>query len=131
VCTYLQVFENSLWLFFTHPFDVGDRIKYQGDRYSILSIKLQRVNMTRVDGANVMVPTEQMRTSLIHNISRCLPISLCESFWVVAGIASSSGVSFSCTDIMHAIFVQESFTRQLHDLYSVSVRQVGPLVARH
>ena len=67
----MQVFENAIWLFALHPFDVGDVIRYAGDRYTVKSIKLQRLSLARVDGADVMVPTEQMRSALIHNISRC------------------------------------------------------------
>jgi small-conductance mechanosensitive channel len=67
----MQVFENSLWLFFTHPFDVGDFIKYHDVRYSVQTIKLQKVNMTRYDGAHVMIPTELLRSAPIHNITRC------------------------------------------------------------
>lgn len=70
-----QVFENSLWLFLTNPFDVGDTIVYDGKRYSIKSIKLQKVGMTRFDGADVMISTDQMRSSLIHNLSRYVLVS--------------------------------------------------------
>ena len=69
----MQVFENALWLFTSHPFDVGDVIKHGGTRYTVKSIKLQRLHLARVDGAHVVLPTEQMRSALIHNVTRCAP----------------------------------------------------------
>lgn len=53
----VQLFENAIFLFFTHPFDVGDVIIFEGDRYRVMAISLQCVNMERVDGADVNVPT--------------------------------------------------------------------------
>lgn len=73
----MQVFENSLWLFFSHPFDVGDIIKYANTRYTVASVKLQKVELTRIDGAHVMIPTEQLRIAMIHNMSRCAPRRAC------------------------------------------------------
>jgi small-conductance mechanosensitive channel len=67
---WLQMFENALWLFTSHPFDVGDVIKFKGDRYDVQSIKLQRILLCRGDGAAIIMPTEQMRTEMIHNLTR-------------------------------------------------------------
>lgn len=37
----MQVFENSIYLFFTHPFDIGDEIRFEGTRYTVKSMTLQ------------------------------------------------------------------------------------------
>jgi hypothetical protein len=70
VVRWLQMFENALWLFTSHPFDVGDVIKFRGDRYTVQSVKLQRILLGRVDGGAFIMPTEHMRTELIHNMTR-------------------------------------------------------------
>jgi small-conductance mechanosensitive channel len=70
------VFENSIWLFFTHPFDVGDVINYEGSRYTVRHIKMQFVILERVDGACVTVPTSEMTTARVHNITRCV-LTIC------------------------------------------------------
>jgi Mechanosensitive ion channel len=64
------VFENAIFLFFTHPFDVGDAINFETNRYTVKSITLQYVKLTRVDGADVNVPCSEVRTARIHNITR-------------------------------------------------------------
>jgi small-conductance mechanosensitive channel len=67
----VQVFENSVFLFFAHPFDVGDEIKYDGNRYTVQSINLQYVNLTSRAGADNNIPTSELRTAQLVNISRC------------------------------------------------------------
>lgn len=52
----VQVFENAVFLFFTHPFDVGDAIVFEGDRFKVTCISLQYVKLIRMDGAAVNVP---------------------------------------------------------------------------
>jgi Mechanosensitive ion channel len=54
---------------------VGDIIKYGNTRYTVLNIKLQKINLSRGDGAYVIIPTEQLRTAMIHNVSRYVPLS--------------------------------------------------------
>lgn len=66
----VQLFENAIFLFFTHPFDVGDVIFFEGDRYRVQAISLQYVNISRVDGADVNVPTMEMRAARLHNVTR-------------------------------------------------------------
>jgi small-conductance mechanosensitive channel len=91
----VQVFENSIWLFFTHPFDVGDVIKYETDRYTVRHIKMQFVILERVDGALVTVPTSEMTTARVHNVTRCAPrrALLCCQARPVAMLASATACS--------------------------------------
>ena len=72
----MQVFENSIYLFFTHPFDIGDEIRFEGARYTVKSMTLQVVKLTSVVGADVTVPTAEMRNSRLHNITRCCSMLL-------------------------------------------------------
>jgi small-conductance mechanosensitive channel len=65
-----QVFENAIFLFFTHPFDVGDTIRFEDSRYCVNSINLQYINLEHVMGADVNVPTSEMRAARLTNISR-------------------------------------------------------------
>jgi small-conductance mechanosensitive channel len=66
----VQVFENAVFLFFSHPFDVGDWINFEGSKYQVNSITLQYVKLMRIDQAHVSVPCAEVRTARIHNISR-------------------------------------------------------------
>jgi small-conductance mechanosensitive channel len=65
------VFENGIYLFFTHPFDIGDEIRFEGSRYTVKSMTLQVVKLTASVGKDVTVPTAEMRNSRLHNITRC------------------------------------------------------------
>jgi small-conductance mechanosensitive channel len=67
----MQVFENALWIFFTHAFDVGDIVTYEDKRYTVQKIKLEYVVLERSDNAHVIVPTNEMSSARIHNITRC------------------------------------------------------------
>jgi small-conductance mechanosensitive channel len=69
-CCIAQVFENALFLFFSHPFDVGDWINFEGSRYQVSSITLQYVKLYRYDQADVSVPCAELRSARIHNLSR-------------------------------------------------------------
>jgi hypothetical protein len=66
----MQIFENTVFLFFSHPFDIGDEIYFEGTRYEVASITLQYVKLLRWDGAAVNVPCGELRTARIHNITR-------------------------------------------------------------
>ena len=59
-----------MFLFFTHPFDVGDHIKFEENRYQVKSINLQYVNLEHVLGQDVNVPTTAMRDARLINLSR-------------------------------------------------------------
>jgi small-conductance mechanosensitive channel len=69
-----QVFENGVFLFFTHPFDVGDIIKFEDNRYEVKAINLQYVNLEYVLGQDVNVPTTEMRDARLINITRCAQV---------------------------------------------------------
>lgn len=38
----------QIFLFFTHPFDVGDTIRFEDTRYDVNAINLQYVNLEHV-----------------------------------------------------------------------------------
>lgn len=71
----MQVFENAVFFVFQNPFHAGDTINFDGSRYDVKSVTLQKVHLTRVDGAAVTVMTSHfLRVSSIHNISRSAPL---------------------------------------------------------
>ena len=94
----VQMFENSIWIFFTHPFDVGDVIFYEGSRFRVKQIKLQFVSLERVDGAAVTVPTSEMVAARLHNVTRsALPCPRRVSQSVTcAGLAAALDTRSTC-----------------------------------
>lgn len=92
----MQVFENSIYLFFTHPFDIGDEIRFEGTRYTVKSMTLQVVKLTSVFGADVTVPTAEMRNSRLHNVTRCSSMLLPGSVLCPWGCSIRCGGSWHC-----------------------------------
>eukprot|EP00892_Ulva_mutabilis_P002302 jgi/Ulvmu1/12072/UM083_0085.1 len=68
-----QVFENSIFLF-QNSFYVGETISIEGTRYDVNNVTLQKVHLTRVDGADVSIPTSEMTKLRLHNITRSKPL---------------------------------------------------------
>ena len=67
----LQLFENAIFLLFSHPFDVGDDIKIEGIAYKVKYIALPYINLVRTDDDAFMeISTTKMRESRIHNVNR-------------------------------------------------------------
>lgn len=69
----MQVFENSIFLF-QNVFYVGETISIEGTRYNVNSVTLLKVHLTRVDGADVTIPTSEMTRMRLHNITRSQPL---------------------------------------------------------
>lgn len=65
-----QVWENMVYLFTVHPFDVGDQIKMDGDMYKVEKIALGYVTVLRTDNARLTFPMQVVRTKPLHNITR-------------------------------------------------------------
>lgn len=69
----VQVFENSIFLF-QNSFYVGETVTIEGTRYDVNSVSLQQVHLTRVDGADVTIPTSEMTKMRLHNVTRSQPL---------------------------------------------------------
>lgn len=65
-----QVWENLVYLFTIHAFDVGDIIIVNGERYTVKTISLSHVGCMRKDNASVTIPMQTLVAQGLHNISR-------------------------------------------------------------
>lgn len=65
-----EVFENCIFLFFTHPFDLGDKIRWNGDTYFVRGITLNYVNLLQAAGSYVNVSTHVLKEAAITNVTR-------------------------------------------------------------
>jgi small-conductance mechanosensitive channel len=65
-----QVFENCVFLFFTHPFDLGDKIRWGGDTYFVRGITLNYVNLLHASGSYVNLSTHVLKDAAITNVTR-------------------------------------------------------------
>ncbi|KAI9205409.1 Mechanosensitive ion channel-domain-containing protein [Polychytrium aggregatum] len=62
--------ENILFLFFSHPFDSGDLIEVQGQRYYVKECRIMQANLKRQDGKEVYVSNAALSKQKISNIRR-------------------------------------------------------------
>lgn len=65
-----EVFENCIFLFFTHPFDLGDKIRWNGETYFVRGITLNYVNLLHASGSYVNVSTHVLKQDAITNVTR-------------------------------------------------------------
>lgn len=67
------VYENVIFLFVVHPFDVGDYLRINhndGTIYMIEEINLMSCTLIRWDGSSIMYPNSWLSTMPIWNVSR-------------------------------------------------------------
>jgi hypothetical protein len=56
-------FNNLIFIFSVHPYDVSDRVAFQGQRYEVLSIRLLYTDFLRDDGAFTRIPNAVISSS--------------------------------------------------------------------
>lgn len=65
-----EVLGSMIFLFFKHPFDVGDRVDIDGVKYTVKEMNLLSTVFRRTDGCEVQAPNALLNTKLIENIRR-------------------------------------------------------------
>ena len=65
-----EVFENCVFLFFTHPFDLGDKIRWDGETYFVRGITLNYVNLLHSSGSYVNLAAHILKDAAITNVTR-------------------------------------------------------------
>lgn len=65
-----SVFENAVFLFTIHPFDVGDDLIVGTDGFSVQKICLNTVVLKKGDGSHVYMPVANLNDVAITNLSR-------------------------------------------------------------
>jgi hypothetical protein len=73
--TMQEILGASIFLFVKHPFDVGDRVDIDGQSYTVANMALMSTAFRRVDGTNVWIGNDILRSKIISNIRRSGPIS--------------------------------------------------------
>lgn len=68
--TVKTLLESVVFLFVTHPFDVGDRVDIDTDSYVVREFGIMTTTLRRVDGVEVYAPNALLSTKLIRNIRR-------------------------------------------------------------
>lgn len=65
-----SLIESIIFLFVTHPFDVGDRISFQGDSYFVKAMTIMSSTLTHTDGREVYLSNPVLSQYFIYNIRR-------------------------------------------------------------
>ena len=64
-----RMYENVIFLFVVHPYDVGDALLVDGVWHSVVEISLQTTAIVRWDGIKLWVPNSKIRAGEVANIS--------------------------------------------------------------
>ncbi|KAJ3384347.1 hypothetical protein HDU92_003620 [Lobulomyces angularis] len=72
--TVKNLVEAIIFLFLTHPYDVGDRIDIEGSQFVVKEFGLLTTIFTDTDGKEIYAPNPKLAGMLIHNIRRSGPI---------------------------------------------------------
>lgn len=65
-----EILLSCIFLFAKHPYDVGDRVDVDADKYVVKEMNLLSTIFQRVDGAVVQMPHTLLNTKAIINIRR-------------------------------------------------------------
>ncbi|KAI9193310.1 Mechanosensitive ion channel-domain-containing protein [Polychytrium aggregatum] len=68
--TIKRLVENIIFLFVSHPYDIGDRIELDGDAYFVKEFGLNTTVLRKVDGKETYVPNSTLIDKYIFNIRR-------------------------------------------------------------
>jgi len=72
--TITSLVQSLIFLFITHPFDVGDRIEIDGQAYLVKDFGLTNVTMKKPNGEEIYAPTSELTSKFINNIRRSAPL---------------------------------------------------------
>lgn len=70
-----EILASILFLFYKHPFDVGDRVDVNGSRYIVKELSLLFTIFKRLDGTIVQVNNAVLNSAWIENIRRSQTMS--------------------------------------------------------
>jgi len=73
--TITSLVQSLIFLFITHPFDVGDRIEIDGQAYLVKDFGLTNVTMKKPNGEEIYAPTSELTSKFINNIRRSSPLT--------------------------------------------------------
>jgi small-conductance mechanosensitive channel len=65
-----NLIESIIFLFVTHPFDIGDRIQFKNNFYYVKEMTLMSSTLTHVDGREVYLSNPILSQYFIYNIRR-------------------------------------------------------------
>lgn len=64
-----RMYENVIFLFVVHPYDVGDALMVDNVWHSVVEISLQTTALVRWDGIKMWIPNSKIRAGEVANIS--------------------------------------------------------------
>lgn len=65
-----EVFESCVFLLVSHPFDLGDIIRIEGEQYVVREMSLHRIGVTTMMGSAVNLMTHDLIHAAITNVTR-------------------------------------------------------------
>lgn len=85
--TLQEVMASCVFLFVKHPFDVGDRVNFQNEHYTVKEMALLSTVFRQADGRIVQASNALLNTLIIQNVDRSQSMS--EHVRVLAGFETT------------------------------------------
>jgi hypothetical protein len=67
--------ESIIFLFFTHPYDVGDRVIIEGETLNVKEFGLMSTTFVRWDGSEIYIANTRLDSNILLNVKRSGPMS--------------------------------------------------------
>lgn len=104
--TLKNCFENLVFLFYVHHFDVGDLVRIGGDLLKVTSISVMASDFVRDDGAFIRIENHILRNSKIVNLTTSENFN--ERLDIYIGLSDVSSHIFACLDKDIGAFIKKN-----------------------
>ena len=84
-----KAFEAAVMIFAVHPFNIGDWIIYQENNYKVMELGINCTKLLALAGEIVYIPTSQLATAQITNLTRSNPLWMKISLMIDIGMTQA------------------------------------------
>ena len=84
-----RAFEAAVMIFAVHPFNIGDWIMYQENNYKVMELGINCTKLLALGGEIVYIPTSQLATVQITNLTRSNPLWMKISLMIDIGMTQA------------------------------------------
>jgi len=92
-----RAFEAAVMIFAVHPFNIGDWIVYLDNNYKVMELGINCTKLLALGGEIVFVPTSQLATALLINLTRSNPCWMKISLMIDIGMTQAQAKAIEIT----------------------------------
>ncbi|KAJ3126418.1 hypothetical protein HK098_007551 [Nowakowskiella sp. JEL0407] len=122
--TVKNLLENIIFLFITHPYDVGDRVDIDSERYTVKEFGMLTTILRTLNGREIYGPNNILSKKFIHNIRRSGP----QSEEVLVRVVSTTPLEkiVALQDRIRKFLATEQMRREFigAETFTVSIKEI-------